>query len=54
MAEHTRDGGVIPSGMPRSDRNMNESRQKFGLYRGQVIDTVFPADPRNASLSRVE
>jgi hypothetical protein len=50
---YTRDGGVIPSGIPRSNRGQSY-RQKFGLFKGQVVDVVYPEDERNRNGYRVE
>lgn len=49
MTEYTRDGGVISSGMPRSTRTVKDHTSKFGVYRGVILETIFPTDPRNTS-----
>jgi len=55
MTEYTRDGGVIPSGMPMSERTGQwEHSQKFALYKALVLETIFPEDKRNTGSERIE
>jgi len=54
MDRYTRDGGVIPSGIPITPRQTTKDfYNNFGLYKGKVIDVIYPEDPRNTS-DRIE
>lgn len=53
MSQYTRDGGVIPSGIPRSKRE-SSYRNKFGLFKGQVVDVIYPENESNTNGYRVE
>jgi hypothetical protein len=52
--KYTPDGGVIPSGIPIGDRGSREHRSMFGLYRGVVLNVLYPEDPQNSSGDRIE
>lgn len=54
MAQYTADGGVIPSGMPTSQRSPNDHYRLFGIYRGMVVQVIYPDDKRNISKERIE
>jgi hypothetical protein len=54
MAQYTPDGGVIPSGMPVSQRSSQDHYRLFGLYRGMIVQVIYPEDARNRSKERVE
>jgi hypothetical protein len=51
---YTPDGGVIASGVPRSQREPDEHTRLFGLYKGVVIRAIYPDDPDNSSGKRME
>lgn len=52
--KYTQDGGVIPKGVPVSQRRENEHMTLFGLFRGIIIKTVYPDDPKNTNGARIE
>lgn len=54
MAQYTADGGVIPSGMPTSQRSQNDHYRLFGIYRGMIVQSIYPDDKRSVSKERVE
>jgi len=54
MVEYTRDGGVIPSGVPFSEREPNAHHEMFGIYRALVLRAIYPDDPDSKSGSRME
>lgn len=54
MGQYTLDGGVIPSGMPTSQRNSNDHYRLFGIYRGMIVQTIYPDDKRSVSKERIE
>jgi hypothetical protein len=56
VTQYTHDGGVIPDGVPVSERRDgdNEHRTKFGVYKGLVLETIYPEDDRNTSGERIE
>jgi len=51
---YTRDGGVVPAGIPISQRKRDKHYSQFGLKKGNIVDVIFPEDPRNSSGERVE
>jgi hypothetical protein len=54
MAQYTPDGGVVPSGLPTSKRSSNEHYHLFGVYKGMVVQIIYPEDQRNFSKDRIE
>lgn len=52
--KYTRDGGVIPNGLPTSDRGSRDHYKQFGLYKGQVVEIIYPEDERNLNGERIE
>ena len=55
MSFYTTDGGVIPSGVPISERVGAYGHYRlFGLFKGQIVRVVYPDDPQNTTGSRVE
>lgn len=49
------DGSPIPSGMPvQKQSNFEDNRNRFGVFKGQVIRTIYPEDPDNTNRQRVE
>jgi hypothetical protein len=54
MAQYTPDGGVIPSGLPTSTRDASSHYRLFGLYRGMIVQVLYPEDKRNVSKERIE
>lgn len=54
MAQYTPDGGVVPSGIPTSKRSSNEHYRLFGVYKGMIVQIIYPEDQRNFSKDRIE
>jgi hypothetical protein len=54
MSRYTPDGGVIPRGVSLSTKRDDEHTTLFGLFRGIVVRTIFPDDPKNTNGSRME
>jgi hypothetical protein len=54
MAQYTPDGGVVPSGIPVSKRSPNEHYRLFGVYKGMIVQIIYPEDQRNFSKDRIE
>lgn len=54
MPKYTEDGGVIPSGMPVSERSPQNHYRMFGVYRGMIVKAVYPDDKENSRGDRME
>lgn len=54
MGKYSDDGGVVSSKVPIGIKTSNEHQTKFGLYRGQVLKTIFPDDKENTNGGRIE
>ena len=48
------DGAVLPDSVPRSQRSTTEHKQMFGLFRGVVIQTIYPDNKKNSNGERME
>lgn len=52
---YTNTGGVIPRGIPTSQRNNGgEHKTMFGLYRGVIVKVIYPDNRENSNGSRIE
>lgn len=54
MSEYTRDGGVIPSGIPLSVPSPDAHYEMWGVYRGIIVQVIYPDDPRSKSRDNIE
>lgn len=54
MAQYTMDGGVIPSGMPTSQRDRKDHYRLFGVYKGMIVQIIYPEETTNFSKDRIE
>lgn len=55
MTNYTRDGGIIPSGIPISKKKQRSDQHKFmSLKIGQIVSIVYPDDPKSTSKKRIE
>lgn len=53
MARYTQNGGVVSSKLPSRSRSTGH-RSMFGIYRGIVLQSVYPEDPKNITGNRME
>lgn len=54
MSKYSRDGGVVSSKLPMSQRNSGDHRSMFGVYRGVVLRSIYPDEPESVSKARME
>lgn len=54
MGKYTKDGGVVSNKVPIGARSDREHQMKFGIYRGQVLKTIYPGDKENSNGGRIE
>lgn len=54
MPKYTHDGGVIPSGIPTSQRDPRNHYRMFGVYRGMIVRAIYPEEQENSRGDRIE
>lgn len=54
MSIYKKDGGVVPSSIPRTVMNTPEHNKLFGVFRGHIIRAIYPDEPENTNKKRME
>ena len=55
MSRYFEDGSPLSSSVPTSEKRPNAGHnQMFGIYRGVVLQVVYPDDPKNITKDRIE